>query len=211
VRLPWCRAAGGAYLRKEVITMPAVFINYRTGDGDTNAAFIERELSRQFGSAEVFRASKTIDPGEDFEREILLAVRRSHVLLAVIGGRWLTASDGNGGRALDREGDWTRREIGEAFTHHVRVIPVLMGDTRRLDAAALPVVLQPLARCQYVRLNPRSVDTDMGGLVATLARLVPTLRRPGTEGRNEPAGVNGVTNHFHRSVDARFANFGFKA
>jgi hypothetical protein len=191
--------------------MPAVFINYRTGDEDAGAALIERELSRPFGSAEVFRASKSIRPGDDFEREILMAVRRSHVLLAVIGHRWLTASDGNGGRALDRESDWIRREISEAFAHHVRVIPVLVGDIRRLDAAALPAVLQPLAKCQYVRLNYRSVDTDIGVLVTTLARLVPSLRSPCAEGRNEPGGTNRVTNHFHQSVDAQFANFGIKS
>jgi hypothetical protein len=196
--------------REGRLPVSAVFINYRTGDEEASATLIERELSRQFGSMEVFRASKTIQPGDDFEREILTAVRRSSALLAVIGPRWLTARDRNGDRALDGASDWTRREICEAFAHDVRVIPVLVGDVRRLDEAVLPAALRSLARCQYMRLSHRRAETDLRLLATTLVRLVPGLNSLDAEGPNGSGGANRVTNHFHQPVDAQFATFGIK-
>jgi TIR domain len=113
-----------------VISVPAVFVNYRTGDEEASATLIERALSRQFGSKEIFRVSKAIQPGGGFEREIITAVRRSRALLAVIGPRWLTAQDGNGGRALDRRADMDFRLLATTLA---RLVPGLKGrDTEGL-------------------------------------------------------------------------------
>ena len=112
--------------------MPDIFINYRTGDEEANANLIDNELSRRFGSKQVFRASKSIPLGENYVRKLLAAVRDSEVLLVVIGPRWLTAVDEQGRNRLHNEADWTRKEILEAFEHSVRVIPVLVGRTERL-------------------------------------------------------------------------------
>jgi hypothetical protein len=185
-----------------------VFINYRTGDEEATATLIEQDLSRRFGSDQVFRASKSIRPGDDFSREILAAVRRSHVLLAVIGPGWLDALDGSGGRALDQEGDWVRREICEAFDCDVRVIPVLVGSTGRLNSSALPSCLQPLANCQYIRFSHRNADADLDLLATKLANLVPGLTRLDIKDRGAPRESSSVTNQFYAPVDATGANFG---
>jgi hypothetical protein len=155
--------------------MSSIFINYRTGDGEAGAALVERELSRRFGTRKVFRASKSIKPGEDFERALLRAVRRSDALVAIIGPRWLTAEDGNGHRALDNDDDWTRREIAEAFACDVPVIPLLVGKTNRLTDAHLPAELEPLTRCQYLRLSFTNVEADIDRLAGELAGLMPDL------------------------------------
>lgn len=156
--------------------MPDIFINYRTGDGADIATAIDLELSRRFGREQVFRASKSISPGEDYISELLTAVRGSKVLLAVIGSRWLTAVDEQGRNRLDNEADWTRREILEAFEHGVRVIPVLVGRLQpRLSAADLPPELATLADRQSRRLDTHSFDTDLRALGDELTRLVPSL------------------------------------
>lgn len=155
--------------------MPTVFINYRTGDEENSAAMIELDLSRRFGSENIFRASKSIPPGANFEREILWAVRHSDVLLAVIGPRWLESSDSHGHRKLDDKSDWTRREIREAFRCDVPVIPILVGTAERLSTGALPTDLARLAGCQYLRLSYRSIEIDLDRVAAAITHEVPAL------------------------------------
>jgi hypothetical protein len=155
--------------------VPAIFVNYRTGDEESTATLVERELSRVFGDNKVFRASKSISPGSKFPQEILTAVRRCSVLLAVIGPRWLVARSADGLPALEDPEDWTRREILEAFETGAVVIPVLVGKATRLPRKELPADLQELADCQYRRLNHRNAESDLTRLVDDLVRVVPEL------------------------------------
>ncbi|TWP52508.1 toll/interleukin-1 receptor domain-containing protein [Lentzea tibetensis] len=155
--------------------MPGVFVNYRTGDGEWAAALVKRELGARFGSDQVFYASQSIRLGEDFSREILSGLRRCEVLLALIGPRWVTATDREGVRRLDKPDDWVRREINEAFQCGLRVIPVLIDGIDPLNEADLPDSLRRLARCQYLRMHHRSDDLDLPRLVDELVELVPEL------------------------------------
>ncbi|MFD4830008.1 toll/interleukin-1 receptor domain-containing protein [Streptomyces uncialis] len=169
--------------------MPMIFVNYRTDDEAATATLIDRELSRVFGDENVFRASKSIEPGSRYPQELVKAVRRSSVLLAVIGPKW-RAIGGSTGRsgAYDRE-DWVRREITEALDTGAVVIPLLVGRTERLRREDLPQELWPLAECQDRRIDLRKIDADLSGLVADLVALLPELaaaaRRHGAE---KPAG-----------------------
>ena len=155
--------------------MPDIFVNYRTNDEDTTATLIERELSRRFGSDRVFRASKSIKIGQAFPQELLTAVRRSSVLLAVIGRRWTDARTADGRRALDDPADWTRREIIEAFESGALVVPVLVGRDTRIDRHDLPPELARLADCQYRRFDNRDAVSGLGRLGDDLAEAVPQL------------------------------------
>ncbi|MBR8743343.1 toll/interleukin-1 receptor domain-containing protein [Nocardiopsis sp. MG754419] len=144
--------------------MNSCFVNYRTGDGEHVATLIDRELSRHFGEEEVFRASKSIPSGADFERELRRAAGDCEVLLAVIGPGWVHA-EVDGGRALDDPRDWIRQEIVTAFASGATVIPVLVENTPRIKAADLPDDLVPLARCQYRRYRHRTNESDIAELV----------------------------------------------
>lgn len=155
--------------------MPHVFISYRTGDEESSATLIDQDLSRRFGTENIFRASKSIPPGADYERELLTAVRRSDVLVPVIGARWLTAVDRQGRRALNNRSDWIRREIAEALACGVTVIPVLVGATNRLRKQDLPPTLAPLANCQYRRFNHRNADADLDRIAEAVATAAPDL------------------------------------
>jgi tetratricopeptide (TPR) repeat protein len=114
--------------------------------------------------------SASIAPGADFVAQLLGRVRQSAVVLAVIGTRWLAAA-GTGGRRIDDPADWTRRELAEAFTAGVRVIPVLTDDATMPTEAELPDDLAALGRCQYRRLRHRDAAADLARLVAELTAL----------------------------------------
>jgi hypothetical protein len=141
--------------------MSGVFINYRKQDESGFAALLQRELSWRFGAASVFYASRTIRPGEDYEHVLLNGVRDASVLLAVIGPRWLTAHHPAGRYRINRRTDWVRREIAEAFSCGIRVIPILINDVERITNISLPKDISWLTRCQYLRLRHENVDYDL--------------------------------------------------
>ncbi|WP_430382969.1 TIR domain-containing protein [Streptomyces sp. P10-4] len=155
--------------------MPDVFVNYRTGDEESTATLIARELARRFGDQRIFFASNSIELGHRFPAELVRAVEECEALLAVIGPRWAEVRGADGRPALEAEQDWTRREIQTALDRGVLVIPVLVGKTTRIDRAVLPNDLQELADCQYRRFDHRNAESDLTALGDALARLLPGL------------------------------------
>ncbi|ACY98280.1 toll/interleukin-1 receptor domain-containing protein [Thermomonospora curvata] len=165
--------------------MHEVFINYRTGDGDEAAALLEQALSHRFGDDRIFRAGKSIPPGEDYTRWLRQAVRRCSVLIAVIGPEW--ARDPR----LRKADDWVRRELLEARECGIPVLPVLKGrGAARLDRAELPRELRWLADMQSLRLDVRDNKGDLARIGDTLTKLVPALREAD---RNAPAAPEAGT------------------
>ncbi|GAA0499630.1 toll/interleukin-1 receptor domain-containing protein [Streptomyces olivaceiscleroticus] len=151
--------------------MTDVFINYRTGDGNDIAALIDNELSNRFGKHRAFRASKSIAPGTPYADALLKNVRRSALLLAVIGPDWLNFRS----RLNDPE-DWVRKEIKEAFTCGLPVIPVLAGrKVERLKKDTLPGELARLADLQSVRLDTQNAEADLKRLGDLVADMIPEL------------------------------------
>lgn len=167
--------------------MHELFLNYRTQGGGKEAAYIcDTHFSARFGTESIFRAQKSIDLGAGYDDALITGVRRSRVLLALIGPKWLEAADRKrpGRRALENPEDWVRREIEEAFASGVLVVPVLMGrQMEQIDRLRLPKSLAGLAECQYERLiSTRTAETDLTRIGDRLARQVPELaaldRRP---------------------------------
>ncbi|MFC9285916.1 toll/interleukin-1 receptor domain-containing protein [Streptomyces sp. NPDC057052] len=167
--------------------MNDVFINYRTGDGDKTAALIDQELSRRFGRDRVFRASKSIAPGRGYPDALLAGVRRSSLLLAVVGPDWTNFQ----ARLRDPE-DWVRKEILEAFDCGIPVIPVLDGrKTDRLNKADLPDELAQLADLQSVPFDTHDTETGLKRLGDMAAELAPGLHDLDQDAASspEPASV----------------------
>jgi TIR domain len=164
--------------------MHKVFINYRTGDGEEAATLLADDLSRRFGSDEIFRATKSIEPGTAFPETLVTAVRGSAVLLAVMGPDWARHP------GLSDEADWVRREILLAREYAVRVIPVLKGRrTERLNPRDLPSGLEWLADVQSLRLDVREHEVHLPNIAAKLRELVPALKE-----REDPPATDAVAN-----------------
>src|SRR5215475_12951377 len=102
---------GGARHQEVAVVSGGVFINYRGEDSHSYGALLHTELSRQFGPELVFLDSESIPAGDDFVTQLLGRVRRSAVVLAVIGTRWLTTTGPGGGRRIDDPADWIRQEL----------------------------------------------------------------------------------------------------
>ncbi|MEU8700974.1 toll/interleukin-1 receptor domain-containing protein [Streptomyces sp. NPDC048680] len=152
--------------------MTDVFINYRTGDGEKTATLIDQELSRRFGSGRIFRASKSIPPGQAYPETLLTKLRQSTVILAVIGPDWT-----NFRARLGNPEDWVRKELLEAFTCELPVVPVLDGrKTDRLDKNDLPKELARLADLQSIPFSTHDAEAGLKSLGDLVADMVPGLR-----------------------------------
>src|SRR5215204_5337453 len=142
----WSRPSTGnrlAFIKARCGLSPAqgenpmkIFISYRRDDGG-HAGRLQARLAREFGEDAVFFDLNTIEPGERFADKIREAAASSHVLLAVIGPRWL-APEADGKRRLDDPEDYVRAEIASALKQGVRVIPVLVQDAPVPRAEDLP-------------------------------------------------------------------------
>jgi hypothetical protein len=117
------------------------------------------------------------------------------VLLALIGQRWLTSTDGDGRRRLDDPGDFVRLEIEAALNRNVRIIPILVEDAQMPSADDLPPSLGMLARRQALELSPNRFEFDIGRLIRVLDSTLTEVRAEkvrGTAPRRPPvAGTQG--------------------
>jgi hypothetical protein len=115
----WAReGAGGKYgVGTMTVSSPAgqdgIFISYRTGGGSFAADRLHGRLAHHF-SRQVFYAPGGIRLAQNFADMISDALRSCKVLLALIGDRWLTATDRDGRRRLDKSQDHMWMEIEAA-------------------------------------------------------------------------------------------------
>ncbi|HEX6353880.1 toll/interleukin-1 receptor domain-containing protein [Actinophytocola sp.] len=176
-----------------------IFVNYRTKDEGTTALLVSRYLSERIGEPNVFLDTRSIEPGTLFDDELLKNVWRSDVMVSIMGVNWLDFP-GRAGRALDDPDDWIHRELYEALTHQVRVVPLLVGAARFPTVDELPERLVALARHQFVILDLRQPE-------AGFARLDRVLELPDADDRDEPrrssnqsGGIGSVRGNHNISV-----------
>lgn len=155
-----------------------VFVNYRTKDQQATAQLVTRHLSERVGKKNVFLDTMSIDPGTLFDDVLLRNVWRSDVMVSLMGEHWLDFP-GTSGRAIDDPDDWIHRELYEALTHDVRVVPLLVGTDRFPKANELPPRLAGLARRQFVLLDLRTPE-------AGFARLDRALELPDADHDERP-------------------------
>ena len=150
--------------------MHGIFISYRRQDSQSAAGRLADDLKEDLPQATVFRDVETIAPGVDFAAAIERALHDCDVLLAVIGPRWLGATDAAGQRRLDNPGDYTRIEIATALKRRdVRVIPILVEGATMPEARDLPEDLQALARRNALELTDGRWRYDVSRLAETVA------------------------------------------
>jgi hypothetical protein len=187
--------------------LSAFFVNYRSGDDDFAAALVDDHLRVVFGDRAVFKDSRSLTAGTDFPPELWRRLLGSEVLLVLIGQRWLSLTGRDGKRRIDHPGDFVRREIEAALLAGIRVIPVLLNDTRLPDRQELPESLQGLVDRQFLQLRQRSSGVDLGRLVEVLKEYADPVAAkspapPGSVVFHE-GGVYGAGATFHGEVVGR--------
>lgn len=141
--------------------MARIFISYRrVGAARSASGRIYEHLVKWFGKSAVFKDVDDIPKGADFGEVIKDGLRKSDVLLAVIGPGWQYERYPNGERKLDNPGDWVRIEIETALQLGLKVIPVLLEGARFPTAQELPPSLQRLLSLNYLPMREDPYFTD---------------------------------------------------
>lgn len=138
-----------------------IFISYRRIDSAGYAGRIYDRLVAYFGEDAIFMDVDTIEGGTDFTKVLEDAVQSCDVLIALIGGQWLSIKDKDGERRLDNPEDFVRVEIATALKRNIRVIPVLVDGVDMPQPTDLPENLKTLARRNALRVNHHSFNPDI--------------------------------------------------
>jgi ABC-type branched-subunit amino acid transport system substrate-binding protein len=170
-----------------------IFMSYRREDTAYPAAWLYDLLAGHFGTREVFRDTYSIKVGDDFVEVISDAVGSCDVLLALIGGRWLTITGEDRRRRLENPDDFVRLEIEAALARNVRVIPILVGGARMPRAEELPASLAKLARRQALVLPPDRFHANTARLFEAVDSAIEEARQQtGERARQEMAVADRV-------------------
>jgi hypothetical protein len=169
-----------------------VFISYRRQESSGLAGRLYDRLAARFGDDQVFMDVDTIALGVDFAEVITQAVSSCEVLLAVIGPRWLSATDEDGRRRLDDPDDLVRLEIAAALERDIRVIPILVEGAVMPRRQQLPEALAGLARRNALFLRHESFRADAERLLAAVEPILRprTALAPPREGGYAVAGAD---------------------
>lgn len=139
-----------------------IVIVYREDDSKPYLGAIDEKLRGYFGPAQVFTAKWSIEAGALWPASIRAAVQSCEVVILLIGPQWLTATDEEGRRRLDKPKDFHRQEIETALGRQAVVIPALVGGATMPGEEDLPSSLKELADLQAhkIRDDDWSQDTD---------------------------------------------------
>lgn len=155
-----------------------IFINYRRGDDPGFTQALYQKLEAEFGREALFMdVEGHIKAGDDFVKVLDAQVAQSDILLAVIGPRWVAATDDNGRRRLDNPDDFVRIEIESAMEHGKRVIPVLVNNADMPRADELPEPMKAFSRRNARRLTIERFSADTTGLVKDLRDILEELEK----------------------------------
>jgi tetratricopeptide (TPR) repeat protein len=148
-----------------------IFISYRRADASYPAGRLYDRLLARLPKNQIF-VDVDLDPGIDFVQAIETSVGSCDVLIAVIGKRWLLASDEEGKRRLDNTEDFVRLEISTALKRSIGVIPVFVDGASMPPAHQLPYDLKLLARRNALEVSHNRFNADFGRLVAAIEKVL---------------------------------------
>jgi hypothetical protein len=143
---------------------PKVFLCYRREDTRNHAGRIHDWLTDHFGEDAVFY-DLNIPVGEDWRLFIEQAIRRSSLMLVLIGESWLPAIQ----KGQNNADDFVRFEIEKAIERQLRIIPLSVGKAKFPSVRELPPSIEQLAfqRGLPIREEP-DFRTDMRQLIDVL-------------------------------------------
>src|ERR1700733_9891482 len=156
--------------KKTESALSGIFISYRRNDSPDATGRIYDRLVSEFSKALVFKDVDSIPLGQDFRGHLNSIVGDCGVVLAIIGPRWLDASNKAGQRRLEDPDDFVRIELEAALARDIPVVPVLVAHAPIPLASELPGSLASMAFRQSIEVRP---DPDFHN---DATRLVTSLR-----------------------------------
>jgi hypothetical protein len=176
-----------------------IFLSYRRDDASTYAPRLYDSLSDRFGQKRVFMDIDSLEIGKDYADAINETLARCDVLLALIGRRWLMATDEAGSRRLENPEDLVRLEIEAALARkNVRVVPVLVGGAPMPQREQLPGELVGLIRRNGFKLSSNRWDADVSAMIERLERIAVEVDEARRKAEREAAGSGDISHLFRR-------------
>lgn len=162
---------------RSAITAPAtddqgVFISYRRSDQAAFAGRLYDHLVNAFDKSTIFMDVDSIDLGVDFVDVLHDALNKCRVVIVVIGGSWLSATDELGTPRLENPDDFVRLEVEVALERGLRLIPVLVDGAPMPRSTSLPPSRAPLARRNGREVSNARFGSDTIELINTLRRIL---------------------------------------
>ena len=112
-------------------------------------------------------------------------VSRCDVLLALIGPRWVTVENKDGGKRLFDENDFVRKEIISGMKQGITVIPLLVERAEMPAPSMLPEELHKFCEQQAAQVRPSpDFKKDVAKLIKELERIEPTIQDQGHSNLN---------------------------
>ena len=150
-----------------------IFISYRRSDSADIAGRIYDRLIEKYGKNPVFKDVDSIPLGVDFREYLGMKVSECNVLLAIIGDRWVDASDATGKKRLEDPSDFVRIEIESALERGIPVIPLMVRGAQMPVEENLPVSLRKLVFKNGIQIRPDpDFHRDMDRLISALGSYI---------------------------------------
>lgn len=131
-----------------------IFISYRRQDSGEVVGRLYDKLLEFITSDKIFRDIDSIPIGREFRKVILETLKKSRVVLVVIGPHWLA----NLNARKNDPNDYVRTEVGLALESQAVVIPVTVGEASMptvTDLAEFPDLNElPLLQLARIRQDP---------------------------------------------------------
>ena len=191
--------------------MPKISISYRRADSEAMTGRIFDRLSNHYGKDAIFRDIDNIPPGIDFRIHINETLRKTHILLAIIGPNWL------GAERIQQESDAVRVEIETALRRRLPLIPVLIGNTIMPGSDQLPPSLKDFAFRNAVRVDTgQDFDYHMDRLIRSIDAILSQAPKspPSGETKMPPGGTKADTGSkqaISGAIDPQRKNTGSRA
>jgi len=150
-----------------------IFVSYRRADARGYAGWLSYCLEEKYGRDSVFRDVDSLEPGVPFMEAIEKWIRRSDVVLCLIGDQWATITGSSGTRRLDDADDPVRAEVATALERKGKTtIPVLLEGARMPVPTELPEDIRAISDLNGHSLSDARWREDFGKLDAFLQKLV---------------------------------------
>ena len=141
--------------------MSRVFVSYRRADGAYGVGWLAdrlRTLDLITGVETAFHDA-ALRAGDDFPDALEREIAGSDLMVAVIGPMW-RGDTGDVPARIEDADDWVVREIAAAFTHGIRVVPVLMDGAEHPLASEIHPSISAIARLHALPFTDgRELDT----------------------------------------------------
>ena len=148
--------------------MRKIFISYRRDDTNHQAGRLMTSLAHHFGTEQIFRDKQSIPPGVKWRDEVHETLTGGMTVLALIGEKWVTATDPSGQRFIDSPSNNNRLELEAALRLELKTIPVLVDGADVPKEHELPESLRELLTVNAFRLRDSDWDKDARELIEKL-------------------------------------------